>query len=89
MIKENSKPTKAENLKVIEHVGGLYATFNGTEIWEIDRVAYGILRLCNGKKTVKEIIKEVAEKANLEPKHVKKIVLDILNELAKAKFIKI
>jgi hypothetical protein len=85
----NLKPKKAENLKVIDHIGTLYATFNGTSIWRMDRVAFGILRLCNGKRTVDQIIKEVAKKAGLEPKHVKKIVLEILEDLRKKKFIRV
>ena len=87
MIKEKSRPKKAENLKIINHIGTLYITFDGSDIWRIDRVACGILRMCDGKKTVKEIVREVAKKAGLEPKDVKKIVMEILEELKKKKFI--
>lgn len=88
-MKLSSKPRKAQNLKIIDHIGTLYATFNGTSIWRIDRVAFGILRLCDGKRSVRGIIEGVAKKAGLEPRHVRKIVLEILEDLKRKKFIKV
>ena len=89
MLREEFIPVKAKNLKVIDHLGTLYATFNGSSIWRIDKVAFGILKLCDGKKTIKQLIKEVADKIGFEPKHVKRVVLEILEELRRKRFIEI
>jgi hypothetical protein len=81
------KPVKAKNLKVIDHLGTLYATFNGSSMWKLDKVAFGILRMCDGKRTVEDIIDELAKRISHKPEDVKPVVEEILNELTKMKFI--
>jgi hypothetical protein len=81
------KPLKSKRLKVIDYIGTLYATFNGSSMWKIDKVAFEILKMCNGRKTVEEIVKEVSEKTRLKKDEVKPVVEDILNELERKKFI--
>lgn len=81
------KPLKAKRLKVIDYLGTLYATFDGSSIWKIDRVAFGILRMCNGKKTVDEIVEEVARRAILRPEELKPVLEEILRDLEKMNFI--
>jgi hypothetical protein len=49
---DKKKPMKAKNLKIIDYKGTLFATFDGSAIWKIDRVAFNILKMCNGKKNL-------------------------------------
>ncbi|HDJ96801.1 MAG TPA: PqqD family peptide modification chaperone [Candidatus Aenigmarchaeota archaeon] len=84
---ENKKPLLAKNLKIIEYVGILYATFDGERIWEIDRGTYAVMRMCDGKKTVKEIAKEIAEKIDSTVEDVLPTLERILTDLEKHKFI--
>jgi len=84
---ENKKPLLAKNLKIIEYVGILYATFDGERIWEIDKGTYAVMRMCDGKKTVKEIAKEIAEKIDSNVEDVLPTLERILSDLEKHKFI--
>ncbi|MGC8812675.1 MAG: PqqD family peptide modification chaperone [Candidatus Aenigmatarchaeota archaeon] len=81
------KPVKAKNLKIIDYLGTLYATFNGSSMWKIDKVAFGILRMCDGKRTVEDIVDELAKRISHRPEDVKPVVEEILNELTKMKFV--
>ncbi|MEM5834255.1 MAG: PqqD family peptide modification chaperone [Candidatus Aenigmatarchaeota archaeon] len=81
------KPLKAKNLKVIDHLGTLYATFNGTSMWKLDKVAFGILRMCDGKRSVEDIVNEVAKMISHKPEDVKPVIEEILKELTRMKFI--
>lgn len=87
MEKTKKRPLKAKKLKIIDHLGTLYATFNGSSIWKIDRVAFGILRMCDGKKTVDEIVEDVAKRAIVRPKDLKPVIKEILSDLEKMNFI--
>jgi len=83
----DKKPVKAKNLKVIDQLGTLYATFDGSAIWKIDKIAFGLLRMCDGKKTFNQISEEVATKSNLKAEDVKNAIKPIFDELTKMKFI--
>ncbi len=84
---DKKRPLKAKGLKVIDHIGTLYATFNGSTMWEVDKVAYAIMKMCNGTKTVNQIAQDIAKKTNLDVKDVKITLMDILKEMDKLKFI--
>jgi len=81
------RPLKVKNLKVIDHLGTLYATFDGSSLWKIDRAAFNVLRMCDGKKTVDQIVEEVSKKISHRPKDVEPVIKKILNELEGMKFI--
>ncbi|MEM7825670.1 MAG: PqqD family peptide modification chaperone [Candidatus Aenigmatarchaeota archaeon] len=81
------KPIRAKNLKVIDHLGTLYATFNGSSMWKLDKVAFGILRMCDGKRSVENIVDELSKRISHKPEDVKPVVEEILEELTKMKFI--
>jgi hypothetical protein len=83
----NKKPLKAKRLKIIDHLGTLYATFDGSIMWEVDKVAYAIMRMCDGTRTLDQIAEDVARKVNLEVKDVKVTLNDIFKEMEKLKFI--
>jgi hypothetical protein len=84
---ENKKPLKSKRLKVIDYIGTLYATFNGSSMWKIDKVAFEILKMCDGKRTVEEMVKEVSEKTKLKKEEVEPVIENILNELERMGFI--
>lgn len=83
----DKKPMKAKNLKVIDQLGTLYATFDGSSIWKIDKVAFGILRLCDGKKSFDEIVSEVSKRALVSEKDLAPVIEEILNDLERMRFI--
>ena len=84
---EEKKPLKVKNLKVIDHLGILYATFDGTNMWEVDKVAYGLLKMCDGTKTFNQIVQEVAIKANLDFDALRPTLVEIFKEMEKLNFI--
>ena len=84
---DKKRPLRAKGLKVIDHIGTLYATFNGSTMWEVDKVAFAIMKMCNGAKTVDQIAQDIAKKTNLDVKDVKITLMDILKEMDKLKFI--
>jgi len=85
---ESKRPRKAENLKIIEHVGGLFATFDGEQYWRIEKWAFEILKLCDGKKTISEIARILAEELQMNTEDVLKGLRPIFEEFEKVGFIK-
>ena len=87
IVAEERKPLKARNLKVIDHLGTLYATFGDFPLWKIDNVSFGVLKLCDGERTVGQISEELASIINRSPEDVRPTIEEILNDLYKMKFI--
>ena len=81
------KPIKSPNLKVIDHVGILYGTVDNEKLWEIDKVAWEILKMCDGSKTVDQIIWTLSKKFEIEMEEIKPIVMAVVDELDRIKFI--
>jgi len=81
------RPLKSKNLKVIDYMGILYATFDGERMWELDRVIYKLLEECDGTKTFDDIAKKVSRKSGLGIEEVKIGLKEIFDELKNAKFI--
>lgn len=84
---KGKKPLKSKRLKIIDYIGTLYATFNGSSMWKVDKVAFEILKMCDGKRTVEEMVKEVSEKTKLKREEVEPVIENILNELERMGFI--
>ena len=82
------RPKKAENLKIIEHVGGLYATFDGEQYWRMEKWAFEILKLCDGRKTISEVARILAEELQMDLDDVIRGLKPIFEEFEKAGFIK-
>jgi len=82
-----NRPLKVKNLKIIDHLGTLYATFDGSAMWEVDKVAYAVMKMCDGNKTVDQIAGEIAKKTNLDVNDVIGTLNEILKEMEKLKFI--
>jgi len=84
---DERRPLKAKDLKVIDYINTLYATLDGSSMWEIDRSSFGVLRMCDGKRTVDNIAKEIAKKIKMNVDEVMVTLKDILDELEERKFI--
>ncbi|MCC5994012.1 MAG: PqqD family protein [Candidatus Aenigmarchaeota archaeon] len=82
------RPKKIENLKIIEHVGGLYATFDGERYWRIEKWAFEILKLCDGRKSISEIARILAEELQMNWEDVLKGLKPIIEEFERVGFIK-
>jgi len=87
IVPEGKKPLKVKGLKIIDQLGTLYATFNGSNLWQLDRVVYGVLNMCDGRKTVDQITEILAKRIFHTPEDVKPVVEKTLSELAEMKFI--
>jgi len=85
----SKKPLKSKNLKVIDHVGVLYGTVDNERLWEIDKVAWEILKICDGTKTVDQIIWMMSKRFEVDMEEVKPIVIAIVNELERIKFVEL
>jgi len=84
---EGRKPTRARNLKVIDHLGTLYATFDGSHMWKMDKVAYGIWQMCDGSRDFDQITVALAARIGHTNEDVRPVVEEILTDLTKMKFI--
>ena len=84
---DGRRPLKAKNLKVIDYINTLYATLDGSSMWQIDKSSFAVLKLCDGKKTIDDIAKEIAKKIKMNVDTVKVTLNEILNELEERKFI--
>jgi len=84
---EVKKPCKAKNLKVIDHLGTLYATFDGSNMWKMDKVSYGVLMMCDGNRNIAELIDSLSLRIGHNHEDVRPVVEDILAELTKMNFL--
>jgi aminopeptidase-like protein len=82
------RPKKAENLKIIEHIGSLYATFDGEQYWRMEKWAFEILRLCDGRKSISEIARILSEELQMNEEDVIRGLKPILEEFERVGFIK-
>jgi len=84
---EGKKPIKARNLKVIDHLGTFYTTVDGSSIWKIDKAAFAVLKMCDGKRTVDEMAGELARRIDYEQEDVRPVVEKVLQELTEMRFV--
>lgn len=80
-------PLKIKKLKIIDHLGTLYATLDGSSIWKIVKVAFGILKMCDGKRTFDEIVEDVAKRAIVRPKDLKPVLEKMISDFEEMNFI--
>lgn len=86
-LMDERRPLKSKHLKVIDYINTLYATLDGSSMWEIDKSSFGVLQMCDGERTVDKIAKEIAKKIKMDVNHVMVTLKEILNELEQRKFI--
>jgi aminopeptidase-like protein len=82
------RPKKAENLKIIEHIVSLYATFDGEQYWRMEKWAFEILKLCDGRKSISEIARILAEELQMNAEDVIRGLKPILEEFERVGFIR-
>jgi len=81
------KPCKAKNLKVIDHLDTFYATFDGSNMWKMEKVSYGIWQMCDGSRTIDQLVTALAARIGHSHEDVRPVVEEILEGLTKMKFI--
>ncbi len=86
-LMDEKRPLKAKHLKVIDYINTLYATLDGNSMWEIDKSSFGVLKMCDGKRTIDDIAKEIAKQIKMNVDQVKVTLREILNELEERRFI--
>lgn len=84
---DNQRPAKVKNLKIIDHIGTLYATFDGTTVWKMDKVAFGVLKMCDGKRTVDDIVGDISRMAAVSPEELKPVIEEMLRDFDSKRFI--
>lgn len=84
---EGKRPKKNENLTIINYLNTYYATADKQKLYQIDPIAVGLLKYCDGKKTYEEIIKILSEKTQLDESILKKVLDEIFKELTELNFI--
>lgn len=65
------KPLKARNLKIIDHKGTLFATFDGSKFWKLEKHISKLLIECDGKKTFDEISQKIASASGFKVEDIK------------------
>ena len=78
---DGDRPMKAKGLKVIDHMGTYYATFDGVKIWKIEKYIFRLLMMCDGKKTYDEIANEIVNISGFPFEDVKRGLIPIFEEL--------
>lgn len=84
---DEERPIKAKNLKIIDQMGTLYATFDGEKIWKMDKLIYKLLNECDGKKTFNDIARMISRKSGIDIEDIKIGLKGLFNDLEKRRFI--
>jgi hypothetical protein len=85
---EGKKPLKSDKVKIIDHLGTLYATLDGNSLWKIDYAAYNVWKVCDGKRSVDELVNDLSKEIGHKPEDVRPIVEKILNQLEELNFLR-
>lgn len=84
---EGKKPLKSNKVKIIDHLGTLYATIDGNSMWKLDYASYNVWKVCDGNRTVDELVNDLAKEIGHKPEDVKSVVEKILNQLSELNFL--
>jgi hypothetical protein len=85
----DKKPTKAKNLKIIDHMGTYYATFDGSKIWKVEKWIFKLLMMCDGKKTFDEIAEKIAKISGFSTEEIHIGLKPVFEELEKQGFVSV
>jgi len=83
----NKKPLKSKKLKIIDHLGTYYATFDGSKNWKIEKWLFRLLKLCDGKNTFDGIAAHISRLAEVPIEDSRQNLKEIFDELEREKFI--
>ena len=84
---EGKKPLKSDKVKIIDHLGTLYATIDNSSMWKIDYSAYNVWKVCDGKRTIDELTNDLAKEIGHKPEDVKPVIEKILSQLTELNFL--
>jgi len=84
---EGKKPLKSDKVKIIDHLGTLYATLDNNSLWKIEYAAYNVWKVCDGKRTVDELVNDLSKEIGHKPEDVRPVVEKILNQLTELNFL--
>lgn len=84
---EGKKPLKSNKVKIIDHLGTLYATLDSNSLWKIDYATYNVWKVCDGKRTVEELVNDLSKEIGHKPEDVRSVVDKILNQLTELNFL--
>ncbi|BAB65498.1 MULTISPECIES: PqqD family protein [Sulfolobaceae] len=85
---KNLKPQKiGEFLDKSEDGEGYIVKVSEDKVYELAPIAYYVWDLCDGEKTVDQIVTQISQEANLSVEQVRDPILMVLDELKKASLI--
>lgn len=85
---KNLKPQKVgEYLDKSEDGEGYIVKVSEDKVYELAPIAYYVWDLCDGEKTVDQIVAQISQEANLSVDQVRDPILMVLDELMKASLI--
>ncbi|MCQ4344212.1 MAG: PqqD family protein [Sulfolobales archaeon] len=85
---KGAKPQKrGKVVDVLEDQDSYVIQLDENKIFQVASIAYYIWEMCDGTKTVQEIVDEISKAANLSEAEVSGPVTQILEELSKAELI--
>jgi hypothetical protein len=84
---EGKKPLKSDKVKIIDHLGTLYATLDGNSLWKIEYATYNVWKECDGKRTVEELVDNFSKEIGHKPEDVRPVIEKILNQLTELNFL--
>jgi len=84
---DEKKPLKAKSLKIIDQKGTLFATFDGSKFWRIEKHIYKLLMECDGKKTFDEIAHKIASISGFKVEDIKVGLKPMFDEFERNGFI--
>lgn len=85
---EGKKPLKSDKVKIIDHLGTLYATLDGNSLWKIEYATYNVWKVCDGKKTVDELVDNLSKEIGHKPEDVRPVIEKILHQLEELNFLR-
>jgi hypothetical protein len=81
------RPVKSKHLKIIDHLGTYYATFDGSVNWKVEKWLFNLLKMCDGKRTFDQISRHISKIAEVSVESARENLKEILEELEREKFV--
>ncbi|MGC9105795.1 MAG: PqqD family protein [Thermoprotei archaeon] len=86
-IKGNKPVKKGQVVDVLEDQDSYVIQLDEDRVYQVASIAYYVWEMCDGTRTVQDIVAEISKAANLSEQEVSGPVTQILEELSKAELI--
>jgi hypothetical protein len=86
-IKGNKPVKKGQVVDVLEDQDSYVIQLDENRVYQVASIAYYVWEMCDGTRTVQDIVAEISKAANLSEQEVSGPVTQILEELSKAELI--